>query len=409
MAIFPTMEDFDRNLRDISSRVTGPSIDFSLPPDSPVRRAGEFLTGILAPFFSRSAARRAFGGPQTSGPLEEYRPNIEELFGPAPTLAASHGPGRPSTLPTPAAGPAVGGTPRPAAPGPATDPAELARQAATLFARMGFVPQTTGGNLAPSEMGMPSGRRPELLPAGFWNQHPGVSGGVLRVEEGPNAGKVYAMFDNVNKPKNVMEMVQPLIQEWSNRLMAAFQQGGPNQNMLALRSLADSGNPLYHLMTAGMMGEKLPSEISRNLSEASRPTVVPNVYSGRGGEVSTLLIPPGGSPRTIATGVHPTSSAGSHRPEDYIMKVMFDTEKAIAEAGRDPLLASDPAKLEAYSSQLFDRARNTINMIPKIFGTGGTPAAGITYDAYHRAAKARNPNASDDTILTNYQREVLGR
>jgi hypothetical protein len=109
------------------------------------------------------------------------------------------------------------------------------------------------------------------------------------------------------------------------------------------------------------------------------------------------------------------SGTAGHRPEDYIMAVLTNTEKEISAASRDPLIASDPAKLNAYIDSVHERARNMVNIIPKIFGTGtpaatgATPAAGVTYDAYYKAAKAKFPQATDDQILRTYQKEIMGR
>ena len=114
-------------------------------------------------------------------------------------------------------------------------------------------------------------------------------------------------------------------------------------------------------------------------------------------------------------GDHPSTSA-AHRPEDYIMAVLTNAEKEIAAASKDPLIASDPAKLNTYVESVHERARNTINMIPRIFGaagattgTGASPPPAVTYEAYYRAARAKFPQATDEQVLRTYQREVLGR
>ena len=443
--LFPTMDDFVRGVNNLGSRLK-PGFPFdpaapnpfslTLPrlPETPaanmtmyenMRTYGgrtlevpEAVTNFfnaLAPFFVRTAPRSS-PQPHTNFPLEEAKPDLSSL-GPAPALAVSHSPAAPTATP-PFFWPGSTSEKKSAASPPvkAADPAEQARLAAQIFAAMGFVPKTVGENLAPSEMGMPSNLAPKLLPANFWNRHPGVSGGVLRVEEGPKAGKVYTMFENAPRPKNVMEAVQPLIADWQNRLAALMQ--NPNANMLAVHNLATVGSPIYQLMMAGQAGDRLPSEIARNLADAARPQVVPNVYSGPGGQVSSFLVPTGGNPTPFATGVHPGGfgSAGGHRPEDYIMNVLMNAEKEISAASKDPLIASDPARFNAYIEGIHDRARNTINMIPKIFGGTGTapaasagPAPGVTYEAYYKAAKAKFPQATEDQILRTYQKEVLGR
>ena len=440
--LFPTTDDFIQQVNNVGARLKpGWPLDpnapnpfaISLPrlPETPAANmtmaenmrtyGGRTLAvpdavtnffNTLAPFFVRSGARS--GGGHSNFPLEEAPPDLSTL-GPAPDLAISHT-RAPAT--TPFFSFPGSATPRNAvAPASArgVDPAEQARLAAQIFAAMGFVPRTTGENLAPSEMGVPSILTPKLLPPEFWNQHPGVSGGVLRVEEGPNAGKVYTSFENNPRPKNLMESVQPLISDWQNRLMTLMQ--NPNANMLAVHNLASVGNPIYQLMMAGQAGEKLPSEIARNTAEAVRPQVIPNVYSGPGGQVSSFMVPPGGNPKAFATGVHQGASGTTgHRPEDYIMSVLTNTEKEISAASRDPLIASDPAKLNAYIESVHDRARNMVNMIPRIFGaagtttgTGASPAPSVTYEAYYKAAKAKFPQATDDQVLRTYQKEVMGR
>ena len=144
---------------------------------------------------------------------------------------------------------------------------------------------------------------PGLLPWDFWMKNPNVSGGMARVESGPKAGQTYSFFEPT-KNQDIMGIIQPLIQQYAEKASALLS-ATPEQaakmpfNMEGLQHLISGVNSL---IMSQQTGTKIPSEIAKNIAEANRVQLAPNVLVGEGGQAASFVIPPGGQPKQFATG-----------------------------------------------------------------------------------------------------------
>jgi hypothetical protein len=234
---------------------------------------------------------------------------------------------------------------------------------------------------------------PNLMPWDFWMKNPGVSGGMMRVNEGPKAGQTFSFFDQ-NKPADMMDTIRPLIQQYADR--ASILLTNPSSNPLYDAKVMDTFmRNINSLIGTSQAGAIVPSTIAKNTAEAGRPQVAQG-WSGPG-EMSTMLIPPGGQPSTIATG-GPESKA-SLAGSTLMSKLI-------------PTLAQEALKASFDTTQMPEGRAEAQRVLNGLLGMAGTQDLGTqaTTSKPSRAqwlasAKKANPGRSDQELLSYYQQK----
>lgn len=243
--------------------------------------------------------------------------------------------------------------------------------------------------LSPADMAVSGARKmagqyanaPGLLPWDFWLKNPGVSGGMMRMEEGPMAGKTYSFFEP-NKPADMMDTIRPLIQQYADRASTILTT--PSSNPLYDAKVMDMFmKNINALIGTGQAGAKVPSEISKNLAEAGRVQIAPNVWSGPN-ELSTLLIPPGQQARTVATGSPQEKITAADQLFNHAISILPGILKARSE--------------KAFYQQPTDQEDTLLNLLlPQIanrFGGGGGAA---------------QPQHTDQSFIAQLQQKYPGQ
>jgi hypothetical protein len=284
----------------------------------------------------------------------------------------------------------------PPAPAPKS-PVELARaEAESLYQ------QHIKAGKAPTEFG---------LPWDFFTKHGDISGGVFVGPQGPK------FLFNENRPQNMTDMMAPLIQKYVEQ-MTRIQSGNLQGNELAKAlwetpSLEKIYGPMAHMMTAQTGQAKAPAEIANLYSQATRPTITPNIYAGGPGEMATLYTSPFGGPtKTLATGQQVEHGQGlAVLASNAMAKGQEEKSRLLAQS---PEFLADPSKVPEKLLPLFNQidewTRNNINALHTMLGANRAPGGGVTPGAgtkmsknvYMQSIYAKNPNITPQQAEAQY-------
>jgi len=261
-------------------------------------------------------------------------------------------------------------------------------------------PKPTTPSLTPEELMFKQAREEAqkyaaqrgVLPWDFFMRYPGVTGGVLRMEEGPQAGKV---FVGLERPPDINDTFRKLMMDYLTRINDLLEKppvpGAPERGPAYMADLLHQLANAYSTYTGTT---KVPSEILKNITEAQRAQIIPNVYSGEPGSLASYILRPGGQPEPFARGA--TESKLALGENKFANQLMLDLAKKAVETIWDPLIPEE-AKKEAR------------NILGYVLGSSGTMQQQvIDYPTFYAEAKRLNPNASDELIRRKYE-EKFGR
>jgi hypothetical protein len=268
--------------------------------------------------------------------------------------------------------------------------------AGTGAAQAGASPKTT--DLA-SEMLSAVNPETGVLPWDFWSRHPGAGGGVMTIMEGPNKGKTFTLVEP-SAAENFKSKIDSLMGQWIDRVSSAIGQGASSATIeTLLRQMPNMINAQTGAATA-------PSIIQKNIAEAAKPQIVPNVYSGEPGNVASLMIPPGGEPKTIAKGAHEGRMALA--PETMMGNLIPKIAEKFLESAFD---VTQPPDQQQKAMEGFVKMMQFAENYRAKGNQPARPAQGgaVDWATYYREAKRLNPNASDDQIRSAYQKRFGGQ
>ena len=207
---------------------------------------------------------------------------------------------------------------------------------------------------------------------------------------GDLAGKLYSLVEP-KRDTSLQTQTSGLINQWTEKISDALARGDTAAAYSYGKSLKDIISQLPPLMTAQTGASKAPSEIAANTANANRAQIVPNVTSGPGGQQSTLLVPSGGAPRTIATGVSPSAEHGANIGS-MITNIYTHVITEIAKVKADPLRSEEQKNKDIASIE--DQGRNAMTGIQSMMNKpggapGGTPASKMTLAEYYSRLRAK--------------------
>lgn len=183
------------------------------------------------------------------------------------------------------------------------------------------------------------GRRPREspFPRDMFTNMPEVPGKTFVGAWTDPSGKIQPLFEpKKGAGADFMDTVQPLIDEYQRRVQSSMNPPtgmgveDVNKRTRDYYMLEAFGTHFGKLMDKILAAGKAPSEIgkaeseaTRNLAEAGRVQLAPNVYVGPG-EMGSFAIPPGGKPQQFATG----GPQEKITPEEATRKQIWNTQMA---------------------------------------------------------------------------------
>lgn len=335
------------------------------------------------------AAWASSGGIPNLVPSEPTQPNInwgvmaDEGYGTLPGL---------TNLQTPNITPSGGGGATGGIIPPSTPPV---RQSAADLARADAMAEWEAHQAAVTAGKKPADSGFALSPM-FYFEHPDVSGGMALL---PGRAPIF-MF-NENKPKDTLTAANDLVRQLSEKVSSALSGGDASMAQFFGTQLKTIMDQIAPMTNAATTAGKAPSEIAANTATANRPQLMSNIVSGPGGEMSSFLVPPGGAPTKIATGISPSAEHGANIGS-LITNIMIHHNAEMSKLDLDPFFqVKTPAEQQAIRNAVEERTRNSINGIQSIMNKPST-AVKPTLDQFLIAARKTNPGWNDAAITSEY-------
>ncbi len=238
-----------------------------------------------------------------------------------------------------------------------------------------------------------------VLPWDFWARRPGAAGGVMTIMEGPNKGKTFTLVEP-SPAENLKSKIDSLMGQWIDKVSSAIGQGASSATIETLL------RQMPNMMNAQTGAATAPSIIQKNISEATRPQVIPNVYTGEPGNVASYVVPAGGGePKAFTKGAHESRMALA--PETMMATLVPKIAEKFLESAFDVTQPPEQQQkaLEGFVKmmQFAENYRNKGNQ-----AASAAPGA-VDWANYYREAKRLNPTATDDQIRSAYQKRFGGQ